>query len=137
MAPKTMTPEHKAAMAEGRAQGRAVRAYLEALDAHKPKRGRRRTPEAIEARIIVINATVADADPLARLQMLQERIDLQAALDAANQHVDWDELEAAFVAHAAAYGNRKGISYAAWRETGVPAEILKRAGIGRSRKPAP
>src|SRR5689334_9539098 len=46
MAPKkktrAMSDEHKAALAEGRAQGRAVRLYLEALEANKPKRGRKR-----------------------------------------------------------------------------------------------
>ena len=36
-----MSEAHKAALSEGRAQGRAVRRYLEALDAHKPKRGRK------------------------------------------------------------------------------------------------
>jgi hypothetical protein len=29
------------------------------------------------------------------------------------------------------YGQRKGISYAAWREAGVDAAVLKKAGIGR------
>ena len=35
--PRNMTDQHKAALAEGRNQGRAVRNYLEALEAHKPK----------------------------------------------------------------------------------------------------
>ena len=34
---RTMSDEHKAALAEGRAQGRAVRLYLEAIEANKPK----------------------------------------------------------------------------------------------------
>src|SRR5262245_27658279 len=38
-----MTDAHKAALAEGRNQARIVGNYLEAIDAHKPKRGRRRT----------------------------------------------------------------------------------------------
>ena len=41
------------------------------------------------------------------------------------------QLEAAFVKAAAAYAKRKSISYAAWREVGVPADVLKRAGITR------
>lgn len=36
-----MSAEHKRALAVGRDEGRAVRQYLEALEAHKPKRGRR------------------------------------------------------------------------------------------------
>jgi hypothetical protein len=43
-----MSDEHKAALAEGRNQGRAVRRYLEALDAHKPRRGRKRTTESMQ-----------------------------------------------------------------------------------------
>ena len=76
-----MTDEHKAALAEGRAQGRAVRAYLEALEAHKPKRGRKRTPESMRTRLDVIDSTIDDADPMSRLQMVQERMDLVAALE--------------------------------------------------------
>ncbi len=127
-----MTDEHKAALAEGRAQGRAVRAYLEALEAHKPKRGRKRTPESMRARLETIDTTIDDADPMSRLQMVQERMDLVAALEAAEETVDLTELEDGFVAAAQAYGSRKGISYAAWREVGVPAAVLKRAGISRA-----
>ena len=35
----TMTAEHKRALAQGRAEGRAVRSYLEALDQNRPRRG--------------------------------------------------------------------------------------------------
>lgn len=127
-----MTDEHKAALAEGRAQGRAVRAYLEALEAHKPKRGRKRTPESMRKRLEVIDTTIDDADPMSRLQMVQERMDLVAALETAEQTVDLTALEDGFAEAAKAYGARKGISYAAWREVGVPAAVLKRAGITRA-----
>lgn len=132
MAPrKEMTDEHKAALAEGRAQGRAVRGYLEALEAHRPKRGRKRTPDSMRARLATIEPTIDSADPMTRLQLVQERLDLAAAIAAAETSVDLSALEDGFVAAAAAYGQRKGISYAAWREVGVPAVILKRAGVGR------
>jgi len=36
------------------------------------------------------------------------------------------------VDHAAAYGERRDISHAAWREVGVSAATLKAAGIRRS-----
>ena len=38
-----MSAEHKAALAQGRSEGKAVRDYLDALRANKPKRGRKRT----------------------------------------------------------------------------------------------
>ena len=49
-----MTDEHKAALAAGRSEGRAVRDYLEALRNNKPKRGRKRTPESISKRVDAI-----------------------------------------------------------------------------------
>jgi hypothetical protein len=129
--PSELTDEHKAAMAQGRAEGRAVRGYLEALEAHKPKRGRRRTPESIRARLAKLNEEIDEVDPLTRVQLIQERIDLNQELDALENKVDISALEGDFVAYAADYSRRKGISYAAWRELGVSPSVLKAAGIGR------
>jgi len=126
-----MTDAHKAALAEGRAQGRAVRAYLEALEAHKPKRGRKRTPDSIKKRLDRIDVELETADPMKRLHLVQERIDLERELAASDDGVDLTELERGFVESARSYSERKGISYAAWRELGVPAATLKAAGIGR------
>jgi uncharacterized protein YicC (UPF0701 family) len=126
-----MTDSHKAALAEGRSQGRAVRRYLEALEAHRPKRGRKRTTDSIRKRLERIESEIGDADPLKRLQLIQERLDLQDELAASETTVDISELEAEFVKAAKGYADRKSISYAAWRELGVPAATLKEAGIGR------
>lgn len=127
-----MTDEHKEALAEGRRQGKAVRNYLEALEQHKPKRGRKRTPESMRAQLDKINAELDDADPVKKLQMIQDRIDIEAELEAADNKPDLGALEAGFIAAAAPYSQRKGISYAAWRELGVEAAILKQAGVKRS-----
>jgi hypothetical protein len=126
-----MTPEHKAAMERGRAEGRAVRDYLEALRQSKPKRGRKRTAESIGKRLEKIKVELADASAIDELQLVQERRDLSAELESMDSGVDLDALEDAFAAVAADYGARKGISYASWREVGVSAATLKRAGIGR------
>jgi uncharacterized protein YicC (UPF0701 family) len=136
MPPKTKTPmtdEHKAALAAGRAEGRSVKQYLEALESNRPKRGRKRTPESIGKRLETIEADLADADGLKRLNLVQERLDLQNELERLNSDdtVDLSALEAEFVKVAKGYGERKGISYAAWREVGVPAPVLKQAGISR------
>lgn len=127
-----MSDEHKAALAEGRNQGRSVRRYLEALEAHKPKRGRKRTPESVQKRLDRIDVELGSADPLKRLQLIQERLDLKTELEHVGAKVDLTELEAEFVGAAKAYSQRKGISYSAWRELGVDAAVLKRAGISRS-----
>jgi hypothetical protein len=44
---------------------------------------------------------------------------------------DLEELEAAFIEVAAGYGERKGLTYEAWRSIGVAPRVLKAAGIGR------
>ena len=134
-APRKRTPmskEHKAALAEGRDQGRSVRRYLEALEAHKPRRGRKRTPDSLKKQLDDVETKIATADPLKRLHLVQERLDLQNALEASESKVDLDQLEKDFVTSAGPYSERKGISYSAWRELGVPAAVLERAGIARS-----
>ena len=132
VAPKQMTPAHKAAMAEGRKEGQAVKAYLDALDQHRPRRGRRRTRDSIAKRLAVIETQLAEASSLKRLQLVQERRDLQAELDGmGGGGADTSGLEADFVKVAKSYAARKSISYASWRDLGVPADVLKKAGIGR------
>ena len=132
MAPKPMTEEHKRKLAQGREQGRAVKAYLDALERHRPRRGRQRTPDTIKARLATIEKELTDASSLKRLQLLQERRDLEVELAAKSAGtVDLSSLEGDFVRYAKAYGDSKGIAYATWRELGVPADVLKRASITR------
>ena len=73
-----------------------------------------------------------DADPLTRLQLVQERMDLQRQLEAADSSVDMQALEDEFVKAAPDYSRRKGITYAAWREAGVDPAVLRRAAIRRA-----
>jgi hypothetical protein len=130
--PREVTEEHKAAMAAGRAESRAVRAYLEAVEQVRPRRGRKRSPETIQKRLDIIGAELDDAEPMDRLKLVQERMDLEAELAAMGQTIDLTELEADFVTVAASYSKRNGISYAAWREVGVEPSVLKAAGIKRN-----
>jgi hypothetical protein len=129
---RELSPEHKAALAVGRTEGRAVRKYLEALEAHKPKRGRKRTPESISSRLEKIDALLETADPVKRVDLIQERLDLIDELARLETNVDLSGLESDFVAAVKGYSERKGISYAAWREAGVSASVLKNAGISRA-----
>lgn len=128
---REVTDAHKAAMAQGREEGRAIKLYLEALDAKAPQRGRPVNPERIKARLDKLATLIPEADPLNRVQLTQERIDLLSRLETVETTVDIETLEAAFIAAAAGYSERKGISYKAWREVGVPADVLKRAGVTR------
>ncbi len=127
-----MSKDHKEALAVGRAEGRSVRAYLEALDSSRPKRGRKRTKDSISSRLAKIDSELEAADALKRLQLTQERLDLIEELGTMDTGVDISELEAEFTRVAKGYAARKGISYAAFRQIGVPAAVLKKAGISRA-----
>ena len=127
-----MTDAHKAALAEGRNQARVVGRYLEALEAHKPKRGRKRTPDSVKKRLATVEHDLKDASSVTRLSLLQERRDLEVELAGMQAGApDMDGLEKDFVKVAKSYSAKKGISYGAWREFGVPPEVLKKAGITR------
>ncbi len=129
-----MSAEHKAALAKGRAQSRAVRDYLNHLDAGR-KRGPKVTRGALESRLAETRKAIdEEGDPARRLELIQKRMDDEDRLANLGDETDSAALEAAFVDAAKEYGERKGISYSAWRELGVSAAVLKRAGVPRTRR---
>lgn len=124
-----LTDEHKAALVQGRSEGKIVRDYLEALRTNKPKRGRKRTPDSINKRLAAIENELMEADALTELKLRQERADLQLELTTVNATVDLSALETSFISVAKGFADRQGISYTTWREVGVEASVLKQAGI--------
>ena len=76
--PRGMSPAHKAALAQGRRESRAINKYLDALKAGKGKRGRKRTPSSIEARLSKIARTFETASPMQQLELTQEKMNLDA-----------------------------------------------------------
>jgi hypothetical protein len=134
MARKKMSAEHKAALAKGREQGRAVREYLSALEQER-KPGRKVDRGSVEQRISEVQRRIdAEPDPAKRVELIQRRLDFEEQLVAMQDEVDLHALEERFTQAAAEYSQRKGISYLAWREAGVPAAVLKQAGIRRTRR---
>src|SRR6185295_17061968 len=75
-----MSESHKEALAEGRNHARLVGRYLEALEANKPKRGRKRTADSVKKRLNGVTEELKDAAGLNRLNLLQERRDLEVEL---------------------------------------------------------
>jgi hypothetical protein len=129
---RPMSEDHKAALAEGRNHARVVGRYLDALEAHKPKRGRKRTSDSVKKRLASVEQELKKAGGLSRLSLLQERRDLEVELAGMQGGApDVAGLEKEFVKVAKAYSARKGISYGAWREFGVSPDVLKKAGITR------
>lgn len=131
-----LTADHKKALAKGRREAKAVRDYLEALEASN-RRTRAADPVTLRKKLDQTQAKIAEEpDPARRLELIQDRLDLEARLAEANDQPDMDDLEKRFKGSVKDYSERKGITYTAWREAGVPAAVLRDAGIPRTRRTA-
>lgn len=106
-----------------RLASQAVSAYLDALD-----RGEVVASTDLEQKIkdLAVKAEAAQQDRnwLKALRYRQQEYNLRTNQRQAN-------VEEEFIKVAASYSERNGISYAVWREMGVPARILNQAGIVR------
>jgi hypothetical protein len=131
--PRGMSSAHKAALAQGRKESRAINRYLDALKAGKGKRGRKRTPSSIEARLSKISRIFETSSPMQQLELTQERMNLLTEKVRLETRADLSALEKEFVAVAKGYAARRGISYSAFRSMGVSAEVLTKAGVRRTR----
>ena len=131
MSKPTITEEQKIAMQVGRIEVTIVRNYLNSLR-EKAKPGRRRTVESVERAQQRVDEKIDGCrDPYDLLLLIQERRDLadeHARLEAARND---DVLRDEFIAIAKDFSDRKGVSYEAWREVGVPAAVLQQAGVKR------
>src|SRR5689334_7985542 len=124
---RSMSAEHKAALAEGRNLSRSVGRYLEALEAHKPKRGRKRTPDSVKKQLAAVQESLKTAVGSRRLELIQQRRDLEVEVTGMQAGgPDLSALEKEFVKSAKSYSDRKGITYGTWREFGVPPEVLRK-----------
>jgi hypothetical protein len=124
-----MSTSHKNALANGRTEGRIIREYLEIVEATKPKRGRRRTPESITKRLAIIATELKTADPVTKVRLIQERLNLRNELAGMKTKAEVGAAEVRFVKVARSFSVRNDITYDAWREFGVTPAVLKRAGI--------
>jgi hypothetical protein len=127
-----MSQAHKAALAQGRRESKAISNYLGAIESRRP--GRKVTRESLETRLAGIDERIAaEQNPLKRVELVQSKLDSQKALQLMGEAQNEEDVEKGFVENAASYSERKGITYGAWREAGVPAAVLKKAGIARTR----
>jgi hypothetical protein len=124
-----MSDSHKRALANGRTEGRIIRDYLDIVEATKPRRGRRRTPESITRRLHKIANEITFADALTKVRLVQERLNLTNELKAMKSKDEIAKAEAKFVKVAKSFSKRNDISWQAWTEFGVSPVVLKKAGI--------
>jgi hypothetical protein len=128
-----MTTTHKAALARGREMSTIVDRYLSVVNVPK-KRGRRVSPAVLRKRLAAAEAARKSSTGVAKVLAAQEVRDLRARLaETSGDGTNAKTLEASFVKVARQFSVNRGISYAAWRDAGVPAAVLQRAGIARTR----
>jgi hypothetical protein len=129
-----LSASHKEALAEGRTMSATVDRYLSAVNTPK-RRGRKVSKTSLQQRLVDARAKARSATGVEKVLAAQEVRDLQnriASIDAGGGS-DLKSLEAAFVKIAKQFGENRGIGYAAWRDAGVPAPVLRKAGIARTR----
>lgn len=124
-----MSTSHKKALATGRNEARIINAYLEIVEAQRPRRGRRRTPESISRRLSSIEKEIRQASKVQQVYLIQERLLLTSELASHISAEAQKKQEDQFIKVAKSFSIRHGISYQAWREFGVRADVLERAGL--------
>jgi hypothetical protein len=132
--PRKMSTAHKAALAEGRQVSAVIDRYLSAL--HVPKqRGRKVSPATLRTRLATAEEKLKHASGVSRLTAAQDVRDLRNKLADIESRGSEDikTLEADFIKVAKKFGEKRGIGYGAWRDAGVPAPVLKKAGVRRTR----
>jgi hypothetical protein len=129
---RKLTDKEKAAIRKGREETEAVKAYLDSLNTRP---GRRIDPKTIERRLARAKQDLAAADnALRRVELTEKVIRLERALqDARKGGGKGPDLEKEFIQYAGSFAKRKGISYKAFRQMGVPPAVLAKAGIKRTR----
>lgn len=120
-------------------QARLVRRYLSAIESTRRGRGIKRTTDAIGNRITKLDELLVSADPLTRVHLTQERIELHAEQVRLNNgsQPPLAQLERDFIRVVRSYSDRNGITFAAWRQVGVDTKVLDRAGIHKAEKKPP
>jgi hypothetical protein len=85
--------------------------------------------EPVNALVGITGRWLCESSPIREVELIQQRLDIDAQLAQIDQAARLPELEEAFVEVAASWAKRSGISAIALREAGVPAGVLKRAGL--------
>lgn len=108
-----------------------VKRYLEIISL-QPRRGTSSTDLApIRARLEKVEGDLeSEPDPLRRVHMHQEILDLQGKLGRMEtERGDFEQIEEEFIANVAQWAERKGVTYEALRAAGVTSRVLRQAGM--------
>src|SRR4051812_15167006 len=133
--PRHMTASHKKALARGRELSATVDRYLQAINTPK-RRGRKVSLATLQKRLKAAQETARSGSGVAKVLAAQDVRDLKAKIaeSTAPGTVDVKTLEANFVKIAKQFSTQRSITYGAWRDAGVSAAVLQKAGIARTRE---
>ena len=133
-ASRKLSASQRDALAKGRAISATVNRYLVAV-AKPGRRGRPVSRETLTQRLADARRRFKTEVGVNKVLAAQEIRDLQAKLTRLGTEtaVDVKTLESAFIEVAKQFSEHRGVTYRSWRAAGVPAEVLKRAGIPRTR----
>nr|MDQ6946557.1 PadR family transcriptional regulator [Actinomycetota bacterium] len=123
--PGLPAPKGDASPVGDAAAHRAVRRYLEALEARRVLPS---STKELHAHLALLDELVARANPHTCAPLVQRRQELVAAAAIASAD-RLAQAEAAFVAVARAFSEHEAITAAAWQESGVEARVLRAAGL--------
>ena len=108
--------------------------YLASVNTPK-RRGRKVSQATLEQRLATARQELRTGTGVAKVLAAQEIRALAAKIEQLNSTAGADSktLESDFVKIAKRFSEQRGVSYGAWRDAGVPADVLKRAGIAWTR----
>lgn len=129
---RTLSANHKKALAEGRTMSAIVDRYIVAATTPK-RRGRKVSKAELQRRLEAARIRKIEASGVDRVIAAQEARDLQARISSPEGEVDLAPLEREFVKIAAKFSASRRISYTAWRDAGVSAAVLRKAKVPRTR----
>lgn len=124
--PPKQTKERVRRAAVHRAQTATVRNYLARLNREHDGP----TLAQLRAQLAQVTTAIEKASSLRRLELHPRAAELHSRIKFAESIERRDQAaEDAFVAIAADYSERNGITWRSWRAEGVPADVLRRAGV--------
>lgn len=134
MAKRSAVRKLSASHEDGRTMSNTVDRYLSAVNTPK-RRGRKVSKSDLERRLEDARARVRSATGVDKVLAAQDVRDFRARIASLSvgSSDDIKGLEAQFVKIAKRFGEDRGIGYGAWRDTGVPAAVLKKTGVARTR----
>jgi hypothetical protein len=99
------------------------------------RRGRKVTKATLEQRLTDARIRLKSAAGVEKVLAAQEIRDLEAKTERLNASgaADVKSLETDFIRIAKRFSENRGVGYGAWRDAGVSAEVLRRAGVARTR----